>query len=463
MDLSALTEFPDLYFCRNDRAHSFTAFDTAYRFGKRVAKRFGFALRIKTTGLNKKDGIIYKYVCCQRQGQPDSVAASSKCRPMEVAVATEAVAQVTEAGQQPQPPPPPLLRRRKRDSVRCDCRWGCKLIGVKTSAPSSLPMMPSTASGGRGGDAGGGDAAVAFRYPVLRDTDTDLIWFWDRPEREYAHNHPVGNHGDGDGDGDGDHHQHPVNNDQHLVDVAMTVEEQVVEMEQVSSPSSSLASLASSSSSYLSSSSASSTFTSSTTSTSSTARARSKRHASCATNQTAAVTTEAAVTAAPLPTPLALALSLAEHHAAYRSTADRTNSTNSTGPTVFSPTLPVSMSYLVAAGALWTTDCDGDNGDGDDDKGKDRPEDTQSRILSSSTSSLPPPRKRHRGGSGSGSGRGSSPSPPLHRPPAPPLSSMTMTTMMTTMMMTTMGPVLDVDGMEQLLQAATHLERRTGA
>jgi hypothetical protein len=44
----------------NENAYVFADQETAFLYGKRVAGRFGFELRIKTSSRNKRQGIIFK-------------------------------------------------------------------------------------------------------------------------------------------------------------------------------------------------------------------------------------------------------------------------------------------------------------------------------------------------------------------------------------------------------------------
>ena len=141
LDLKDFPDFERVYASCNADTFTFATFDTAYLFGKRLATENGFQIRIKTTGFNRKEGIIYKYICCQKQGRP-------------------------EHGWKPKDG---AARKRKRDSVRCDCKWTCKLMGIKTSARP----------------------ASAAEFTELHERDTDLLWYYDRADKGHAHNHTM--------------------------------------------------------------------------------------------------------------------------------------------------------------------------------------------------------------------------------------------------------------------------------
>ena len=117
----------------------FSSFRLALQFGKRLAAaRFGFQIRVKTTGVNKREGIVYKYICCRRQG-------------------------LAEHGWKPKDG----TKQRKRHSVRCNCAWSAKLIGMKVYLPRTQGSWPS-----------------------LTDTDPDMVWWWDESGHN-EHNHEL--------------------------------------------------------------------------------------------------------------------------------------------------------------------------------------------------------------------------------------------------------------------------------
>ena len=141
--LASIQNFSDLYFESNRAANPcFTSFEQAIHYGKNLANIMGFQLRIKTTGVNSREGIVYKYVCCQRQG-------------------------LAEHGWKPKDG----VRLRQRDSVRCDCKWNCKLLGIKVDHEPISNTEPAP--------------------PTPRDTDGDLLWIWRQSDddKEYEHNH----------------------------------------------------------------------------------------------------------------------------------------------------------------------------------------------------------------------------------------------------------------------------------
>jgi hypothetical protein len=63
------------------------------------------------------------------------------------------------------------VRLRQRDSVRCDCKWNCKLLGVKINHEPVRTTDPQP--------------------PTPRDSDSDLLWIWKKADddKEYEHNH----------------------------------------------------------------------------------------------------------------------------------------------------------------------------------------------------------------------------------------------------------------------------------
>ena len=141
LDLSEYPQFDGIYASGNRKTHNFSTFDTAYSLGKRLAIERGFQIRINKTGFNRKEGIIYKYICCQKEGRSE---ASMK----------------TKDG---------AARKRKRDSVRCDCKWTCKLVGLKTTTK----------------------AIGQLEFSDVTEEDQDLLWYWDGPEKAHAHNHAM--------------------------------------------------------------------------------------------------------------------------------------------------------------------------------------------------------------------------------------------------------------------------------
>ena len=122
---------------RNGTRVMFTTFRAAFDFGKQLSSRFGFQLRVKTTGMNRRDGIIYKYICCKKQG-------------------------LAEHGWKPKGG----TRQRRRHSVRCNCRWGCRLIGMRIQ--ENLDPEAN-----------------------VTDTDAGMVWWWEKNDREINHNHPL--------------------------------------------------------------------------------------------------------------------------------------------------------------------------------------------------------------------------------------------------------------------------------
>ena len=143
-DYHRLDRFSALYFSpEKEFNYSFKTMEQAIQYAKRLANHIGFQLRIKTTGINARDGLVYKYVCCQRQG-------------------------LAEHGWKPKHG----HRQRQRDSVRCDCKWNCKLIGVRIEH-----SVEATVDG------------IGPRSP--RDHDPDLMWVWKSADldKDFDHNH----------------------------------------------------------------------------------------------------------------------------------------------------------------------------------------------------------------------------------------------------------------------------------
>ena len=123
--------FADLYLSLNPNAPTFASFKQAYNFGKTLAPQFGFHLRIKTTNLNTKDGVLYKYVCCQRQGLSIEKSPSSTDEP----VSPNGSPIVSGLADEDRP-----KRRLSKATSRCDCRWSCRIIGMKMSDSPGNPF-----------------------------------------------------------------------------------------------------------------------------------------------------------------------------------------------------------------------------------------------------------------------------------------------------------------------------------
>jgi hypothetical protein len=151
-----LKQFPEVF--ENSR-YCFSSFEGAFRFGKRVVERLGFCIRIKTTGMNQNDGIIYKYVCCQRQGLPENT--------------------------------------RRRRSVRCLCQWGCKIFGQVVERTKSSKAHPCEEHA-RFFHAGSSKKYQLQEKPTnggrARKTcfkSTSMVWTWDTSDVCMEHNHKL--------------------------------------------------------------------------------------------------------------------------------------------------------------------------------------------------------------------------------------------------------------------------------
>jgi len=116
------TQFEELYLTSNPSAPIFKTFEEAYAYGKHLGLQCGFHLRTKTTTVNQKEDVVTKFICCQRQG-------------------------LAEHGWKPKNG----IRQRHRMSVRCDCKWGCRLVGRNRGS----------------------------------------VWYWDEPVHGHQHNHPL--------------------------------------------------------------------------------------------------------------------------------------------------------------------------------------------------------------------------------------------------------------------------------
>lgn len=67
IDLSTITCFDDILATNSDSQtrYYFGNFRQAFKFGQMISQLYGFGVRVKTTGYNYKEGIIYKYICCK--------------------------------------------------------------------------------------------------------------------------------------------------------------------------------------------------------------------------------------------------------------------------------------------------------------------------------------------------------------------------------------------------------------
>lgn len=146
-------KFSDLYVSLNSDAPTFSSFKQAYNYGKIMAPKFGFYLRIKTTNTNLREGVLYKYMCCQRQGAAQDPFAAS---------GFNLLYQTSRDVHDYQ------RRAIKTATMRCDCRWGCRIIGVKMTEPTN-----------------------GHNYKGITDRDSDMVWYWDRSDREVPHNHSL--------------------------------------------------------------------------------------------------------------------------------------------------------------------------------------------------------------------------------------------------------------------------------
>lgn len=149
-----LNEFESIYIhesVRHRDARVFFYFHDAYAYGKTIAQLLGFDVRIKTSSLNSKHGLVHKYCCCVREGAPLSHTV------------------------------PESERVRNRESVRCGCPWMTKLVGVRLSQDEFLRYLA----------AAGSNLAEELKQRQQRHPWDGCVWFWDRAVRSFPHNHDM--------------------------------------------------------------------------------------------------------------------------------------------------------------------------------------------------------------------------------------------------------------------------------
>ena len=142
--IDAYQHFQQLY--AGQGGPTFKTYHEAFLFGKRVAFQLGFQIRVKTTGYNHKEGIIYKYIACKRQGNPELRTNKNQGQ-------TRSTAALSSASK----------------SSRCGCRWNARLVGLRqpyADANVDLKHVPDHAEG--------------------------FSWYWCPGERFFEHNHPLG-------------------------------------------------------------------------------------------------------------------------------------------------------------------------------------------------------------------------------------------------------------------------------
>jgi hypothetical protein len=128
----------------NPLAYCFTDKNLAYNFGKKLARRLGFDIRIKTSSRNGKHGLVHKYLCCVREGAPLSQHV------------------------------PEHERIRHRESVRCGCRWMAKIVGVLVH-PLEL----------------NGYQTQLVQQQQQQQQAELIVWFWDQAPKTFDHNHDM--------------------------------------------------------------------------------------------------------------------------------------------------------------------------------------------------------------------------------------------------------------------------------
>jgi len=152
LDVSHVHAFEDIYLENNPQTLSFTQYETALQYGKRVARKFGYDLRIKTTGYNHKEGVVYKYIVCRSEGLPSKRFKATSASPL--------MQQNSHANSVPRP--------ERRCSKRTNCKWNSRLTGIRRD-----PL----------------DADAENNNQLIHHSSDGLVWFWNRPDREYPHNH----------------------------------------------------------------------------------------------------------------------------------------------------------------------------------------------------------------------------------------------------------------------------------
>ena len=136
-DVESIKDFEEL-FCSDSVEYQFSSFEEAIDFGRRVANRLGFDFRVKSTVYSEKDGVIHKYMCCNRQGFSSSSESS------------------------------------RSKSIRCGCRWNAKLLGIAKGE-----AVPRPRSGG-----------------AKKKDEAPVVWIWDSPLHPQLHNHSLSPGGD---------------------------------------------------------------------------------------------------------------------------------------------------------------------------------------------------------------------------------------------------------------------------